>query len=393
MTWLWWACTEPRPERTCDTSGVICTWLGVPGQAASTPEGQFRTRTSLYLPLDIAFDPSGTAYYADFNNHVIRRVRRDGIVLDVAGGAHAGDADCTDGCTLAAARWNSPADVVVDPRDPTRLWVASWGNHEIVLIDLAAKRVFDWAGDAAPHSFDDGPRHEASFDRPSSLAIAPDGTMYVSDSVNQVIRQIRPDGEVTTLAGTPRRLGYAGDGGPARDALFHGATEESREPSSQIALAGRKLLVSDSKNGVIRAVNLDTGVIDRIAGTYTSAGTGETFDPATQTTSQTDLGSKWGYGGDGGPAREAVFAGPHGLAAAPDGTIYVADTGNHCVRRITPDGRIGTFAGVCGNGGFGGDRGLATDALLWHPFGVSIGPDGAVFIADTQNHVIRRVAP
>ena len=100
-----------------------------------------------------------------------------------------------------------------------------------------------------------------------------------------------------------------------------------------------------------------------------------------------------GYSGDGGPATEAMLQTPTDVAVADDGTIYFSDTDNSCVRRILTDGTIETFAGVCGETGFDGDGGPATEALLARPFGVSIDNDGAVYIADTYNSVIRKVVP
>lgn len=381
--WIWWlACTSERPAPSCDAPGTICTWLGVAGQASFGPEGRPRRETTLYWPMDLTFDRAGTAYYADFNNHVIRRVRPDGTVRDVAGVGVAGDGrvdrtGCWDGCPASAFAWNGPADVELDPRDDDILWVAAWGNDRIVRVDLRARTASFSAGDADPQSFDDGPGQQASFDGPSSVALAPDGTLYVADSGNQLIRRITTDGVVGTLAGAARAPGYSGDGGPAGGARLHLASGEGMDPAGQLALADGRLLFADTRNGVIRAIDLTTGRITTVAGRSRAE----------------DGGAAWGYAGDEGPARDAVFAGPHDLAVAADGTMYVADTGNDCVRRVSPDGIVHRFAGRCGEGGFAGDGGPATDALLSRPYGVSVGPDGAIYVVDTHNHVVRRVAP
>ena len=104
-------------------------------------------------------------------------------------------------------------------------------------------------------------------------------------------------------------------------------------------------------------------------------------------------GGSLGFSGDGGDALAAQFNGPHDVAIAPDGTLYVADTDNHCIRRIRPDGVIETAAGVCGESGYAGDGGPADEALLHSPFGVAVAPDGAVIVADTFNHVLRGFRP
>ena len=98
-----------------------------------------------------------------------------------------------------------------------------------------------------------------------------------------------------------------------------------------------------------------------------------------------------GTGGDGGAATAAQLRGPRDVAMGPDGEIYIADTDNHCVRVVGTDGAMETFAGQCGVPGYEGDQGLAADALLQRPFGVEVGPDGTVYIADTYNNVLRMV--
>jgi sugar lactone lactonase YvrE len=391
-------CEPKAPVDPCEVPGNVCTWLGVPGMAAFTAEGKSRAVTTLYLPIDLTFGPDGVAYYADFNNHAIRKVGLDGIVRDISGSGMAGDGnidgrDCWEGCPGASTTWHGPTHVELDPQDPNVLWVASWANHRIAKVLLDSRKVYYWAGDGQPFSHDDGPREEASFAYPSSVALTADGTAYVADSANHVIRKIATDGTVTTLAGTPRRMGFSGDGGPAGEALLHGALEESRDPSSQLIVDGSRLVFADTKNGTVRELDLDTGKIALIAGRYTSAGTGTFVDAGTGVSFEADLGSKWGYAGDGGPATDAVFADPHDVARGPDGSLYVVDTGNSCVRRITPSGEIEPFAGVCTEQGLAGDGGPAKEALFLRPFGVAVGPDGAVYIADTHNHVIRRVAP
>jgi DNA-binding beta-propeller fold protein YncE len=100
-----------------------------------------------------------------------------------------------------------------------------------------------------------------------------------------------------------------------------------------------------------------------------------------------------GFAGDGGPAAEAELYRPTDLAFSASGDLYVADRGNHCIRRIDAEGVVQTVAGQCGVPGSAGDGGPATEANLDEPFGVAVGPDGALYIADTLNHRIRKVLP
>jgi len=158
-------------------------------------------------------------------------------------------------------------------------------------------------------------------------------------------------------------------------------------------IADGMLYFTDTVNGVIRSIDLDAGTIHHVAGAYTSAGEMEFIDPVTTKPYTADAGSVPGYSGDGGSAVEAVFNTPRDLAVSEDGNLlYVADTKNNCVRVIDlVTNIIETFAGQCGVYGFDGDKGPATEALLSEPFGLEVGQDGYVYIADSLNHVIRRV--
>jgi sugar lactone lactonase YvrE len=98
-----------------------------------------------------------------------------------------------------------------------------------------------------------------------------------------------------------------------------------------------------------------------------------------------------GYEGDGGPATEALLKSPNDVAVAKNGDLYIADTANSCIRKVDSDGIITTVAGLCGEEGHEGDGGPATEALLDQPYGVSLDSDGNLYIADTHNHVVRVV--
>ncbi|MBX2799329.1 MAG: hypothetical protein KTR31_16760 [Myxococcales bacterium] len=378
----------------CESDGTICTWLGVPGEALFDEDGLHRLDSHSYLPQDIDFGPDGTAYFPDFNNHRVRRVTTKGIVDTISGTGTLGDGPigsdgCWEPCNTMASAWNHPTQVAVHPQRPNEVWVAAWHNSRINVIDTEAETLTWYAGTGARFFGEADTLEEAILDLPSSLAFAPDGTLYFSDQANHIIRRIS-GGQLETIAGQPRQPGFAGDGGPAIDASLHGHTDQKADPGSKLALDGDLLYVADTVNGVIRVVDLAEGTIDTFAGAYTSAGTETVVDAVTEKKTVVDAGSVAGYAGDGGPAIDAVFNTPRDVAVGIDGELYVADTKNHCVRVIA-DGQIDTFAGVCGESGFSGDEGPATAALLNEPFGVGVDPDGNVYIADTLNQVIRRV--
>jgi DNA-binding beta-propeller fold protein YncE len=405
----------------CEVPGNICTWLGVPGQGRQSGEGTDRsddlqTGTYLFLPADLTFGPDGTAWYSDFNNHRIRKVSPDGVVTTISGTGMLGDGpntsgstiNCWNGCPALESAWNHPSDIRPDPFDPEVLWVAAWHNSRINRIDLRTSTMTWWAGTGG-RFFHDGPRDEAIFDLPSSLVVAPDGSLIVADAANHALRRIFDD-RVETFAGEPRMPGYDGDGGPAIDAHLHGQNNRRTDPSSRIVLDGFRLYIADTVNGVIRTIDLDRcGVvehpygdyldvpkqggcaIEHFAGRYESVGSIETTDAITGDRFTHDGGSLPGYSGDGGDADDAVFDGPYDVAVGPRGDVYVVDHNNHCVRVIHPDHTIETFAGRCTEFGFEGDGGPATEALLWDPLGIEVDAAGNLYIADRANHVIRRV--
>jgi streptogramin lyase len=165
---------------------------------------------------------------------------------------------------------------------------------------------------------------------------------------------------ITTRAGngTP---GYDGDGGPAENALLNWPRDVALD-------GGGALYITDTNNHRIRTVAAD-GIIATVAGSGSN-----------------------GPSGDGGPALSAKLAGPRGLAVSADGSLYVGDTENHCVRRIDRSGRISTIAGT-GRPGYSGDGGPAAAGQLSWPSAIAIGGEGSVYVADTGNHRVRRIAP
>ncbi len=205
---------------------------------------------------------------------------------------------------------------------------------------------------------DDGPAVEARLDHPYGLAMDSKGTLYVSDHNNHQVRKVTTDGRIRTAAGTGT-AGFGGDHGPALSAQLDGPREVA------VDRAGN-LYIADSENHRIRKVTAD-GQIDTVAGTGTA-----------------------GFSGDDGLAIAAELNCPYGIAVDSTGNLYIADTDNHRVRQITPDGQIRTVAGT-GTPGFSGDGGPATAAQLNTPYGVAVNGAGDLYITDAENHRVRRV--
>ena len=207
---------------------------------------------------------------------------------------------------------------------------------------------------------DGGPASEAALNAPYHLAVSPSGELYITDSLNHRVRRVDPGtGLISTVAGTGES-GYSGDGGPATAARL-------RSPQGVAVDAAGNVLISEYGNGVIRRVDRGSGTITTIAGTGAS-----------------------GFGGDGGPATQARFNGPSGMAFTPSGDLLVADTVNRRVRRIS-GGVVSTLAGT-GADSSTGDGGPATAASFRGPAAVLVLASGDILVADAFGNTVRRIA-
>jgi streptogramin lyase len=209
---------------------------------------------------------------------------------------------------------------------------------------------------------DGGPATAASLNEPYGLALDADLNLYIVDRLNFCIRKVdAKTGVISTIAGTGGKSGFAADGGPANKALLV-------EPNG-ICLDGKgKLYIADVAGHRVRVVDLDRGTISTLVGTGKGASTG-----------------------DGGPIKAAQLFGPRAVAIGPDGKLYIMERNGHCVRRVDlAKGTIERFAGT-GRKGYTGDGGKALDATFDGPKEIDIDQDGNVYIVDTENEAIRRI--
>ena len=352
-------------------------------------------------PMDMTLGPDGRLYIADWNGHKIRALGGNGMVAFVAGTGIEGDAcDVSlnpDGsCPASFGQLNHMTDVVFDTAG--RMVVAAWHNSKVKRVDLDENSMVDICGDGG-RSFkgDGGPCRDAStgndlvsFDLVTSVIYDAFGNLFVSDQANQVIRRIGADGVVSTVAGNcPVQAtfgcfegqGFDGDGGPATQAHIKNNLGQGTDPQGKITLdVAGNLYIADSGNSVIRKV---------VPGGDGVIGSGDPNEEIITTVAGTGVS---GFSGDGGLATTALLNQPRDVAVDVDGTIYIADTGNNCVRKVDGSGVISTVAGRCGEpGDFAGEGGPAFLAALNQPYGVELDGDGNLYIADTLNHRIRVV--
>jgi sugar lactone lactonase YvrE len=354
---------DTGPAPCTPAGGRICTIAGLDGLAALGQDDVPATESYLYLPQDIDLGPDGSVYLLDWNNHRIRRIDGDGVITTIAGSGLIGDGPEGD---ARAASFNHPTNLGFD-LDGTML-VAAWHNSRVERIDLESLTLSFVAGDGT-RSFagDEGDAKLAKLDLPSSVAVDDDGTIYISDTANQRIRTVTSDGVIHTWAGDGT-AGYAGDGEDVSRAELNNAKGQAAAPGGRLTVANGTLYVADTLNQRIRAVNLDTRIIQTVAGNGAP-----------------------GFSGDGGAALEATLFSPTDVAVGPEGELYIADTENSCVRVVDGSGIIRTFAGICAEPDYTGDGGPADGARLQKPYGIAVDDAGNVYIADTYNNAIRVV--
>lgn len=397
-------CGEEQAKRCEAGPGEICTIAGTDAAGFSGDEGP-ALEAELYLPQDVGMGPDGILYMTDWNNHRIRAIDEEGTIRTVAGTGLLGDGP--EGPALESD-FNHPTSFTFD--DQGRMYLAAWHNSRIKVFDPAQGTIGEFCGTGKrAYSGDGGPAETADLDLPASIQFDADGILYVMDQANQVIRSIDEEGIITRFAGQciieqtapveircadgqipfdcpendkftclpdtdanrcnkPCFPSYGGDEGPALEARLGQPFGQRADPAGRMAFDGDgNLWFADTSNNRIRMIDVD-GVI------HTAAGTGEA-----------------GFSGDGGAAVDAQLDHPVDVEVGPDGQLYIADTKNHCVRAVDADGNIRTVVGVCGERGFDGDGGLATEALLWEPYGIAFDPNGSLYVVDTKNHRIRIV--
>jgi uncharacterized protein (TIGR03437 family) len=340
--------------RKVSPAGTITTVAGN-GQFGYTGDGGPATAASLPLPSGVAVDAAGNLYIAQGYDHRIRKVTTaDGIITTVAGTGQGGYSG--DGGPSTAALLNYPYGVAVDAAGS--LYIADTGNGRVrrvsptgIITTVAGRGVGNYSGEG-------GPATAAWLYSPEGVALDPAGNLYIAESSACRILKVAPGGTITTVAG--RWSGYSGDAGPATAASLN-------TPIGVAADVAGNLYIGDTWNRRIRKVTT--------AGTITTqAGNGQ-----------------YRSGGDGGPATAAPLYGPRGLAVDAAGTLYVADTSNNRIRKVTPAGIITTVAG--GGSAYPGYGGPATAAFLDEPLGVAVDAAGNLYIPYSSMCVVLKATP
>lgn len=358
-----------------------------------------------------AYDSQGNIlHYGTGEDRSIRSSPYAATVETVAGSGVQDYLGSGDGGDARQATLYEPVSVSAAPDGS--FYIADTFNNRIRRVSRAGI-ITTVAGSGLAGCYGDGgPATNAWLNRPQGVSVGPDGSVYIADTLNNRIRAIRPDGTIVTIAGTGG-VGYSGDGVAATNATLWG-------PRAVAASAEGEVYIADSDNYRVRCVGAD-GIIRTVAG----GGSGGLDAPAVEACIDFPCGvavapdgrvfiaetashrvscvypdgivrrvagdGSRGYGGNGGPATNGPTDSPSGIAVAPDGTLYITDRANCRIRRVTADG-IGLCVAGLGPAAYGGDGDTALRASFNWPQGVAVTPDGKLLIADTLNNRIRRVS-
>jgi len=312
-------------------------------------------KAELHGPEDVAVDSSGNVYIADTQNAYVRKVTSDGNINYIAGDGSIGFTG--DGGYATSADLIAPFALAVDSSG--NVYFAENGDSRIRKIDAKSLDISTVAGNGTPGFAGDGSDPtKAQLNSPTGLAVDSSGNLYIADSLNCRIRKVA-SGNISTFAGNGT-FSYSGDGGAA-------VQSQLNTPQGVVADAAGNWYIADTLNNVVRKVS-PNGTISNYAG---NGGAGSS--------------------GDGSAATSAQLHGPQGLAVDTSGNLFIADTMNAKVRKVSAGGVITTVAGS-GTAGFGGDGGAAGSAQLNLPIGVAVDSSGNLYIADFGNSRVRKVS-
>lgn len=367
--------TDPDNQPLCkaDTSNIIATMTSN-GTSSYSGDGGVATNAQLNYPSGVAIDSHGNLYIADSANHRVRKVDTAGIMTTVAGNGTERYSDGGEAATNTPL--NYPNGVAIDHSG--NLYIIDSYNitdnitDNLYVVLSSRVRKVDTLGIISTLG-DWGWGWGWSWEEFQSYGIAIDsgGSLYITDSVGQNIDKVETTGRLNTVVGesynrSPRypgfgEEGYRGDSGVATSAQLN-------DPNGVAIDNFGNLYIADTYNHRIRKVDT-AGIITTVAGNGTM-----------------------GYSGDGAAATHARLNRPTSVAIDNIGNLYIADTENHRIRKVYPSGIITTVAGN-GTAGYSGDGGEATNAQLNNPTGVTLDSYGNLYIADRNNHRIRKVSP
>jgi sugar lactone lactonase YvrE len=376
--------------RKVDSNGIISTVAGT-GSSGFSGDGGLATFAQLGLGVSVLFssssvatwtmgkfavDSHGSPYIPDvqiLSGSRVRQLLPNGMIRTIAGSASSGFSGDGDLAT-SSSLFNAMATAIDASGN---LFIADTQNLRVRKIGPDGT-INTIAGNGGFGFNGDGPNATVQqLSNPMGLATDPAGNVYIADQFSNRIRQVTPAGAIATVAGNSAVA--SGDGGPASSATLY-------RPNGIAFDASGNLFIADSQNGRIRKVDT-RGMITTVAGAASFLVSGQQGSDDEGDDDSTDDSEAFASG-DGGQAVAAVLGFPYDVAPDANGNLYIVAASR--VRKVTPDGLISTIAGT-GSSSFSGDNGPAASAVLGTPQGITVGPDGNIYIADTNNNRVRRI--
>lgn len=409
------ACSSDDPAEP-EVTDPTYIWAGN-GRAGFGATGYLPRKTRLYWPQDVTFTPDARPMVIDWNNHRVLAVDVEGnftlvvgadsLSPDIGDPCPAPPADCFD-IVATGAKLNHPTHVAYDANG--NMVLCAWHNSELFLLDTATGLMDRFIGTGfrpcfGPNQQDPQDALSACVDLPASVAFDPEGGLCFTDQANMIIRRVdMGTGIVTTIAGTQPtpnpafpatssdkwiiHFDFTGDGGPATAATLSFERGQIADPGGKICFdTFGNMFIADTWNHAVRRIDHVTGIITRFAGAA----------PVYDDSLKIYVGVP-GYSGDGGAATSAKLFEPRDVAVDFDGTVYIADTANNVIRKVSPGGSISTVMGVHRKknpSALMPDQVIAEDGAsakavhLTQPSGVAVDVSGLLYVADTGNNVIR----
>ncbi len=352
--------------------------------AGGGPNNLTALNASIGYPASVAFDTAGDTYIADAYSSQIFKVDTTGNLTIVAGNGTAGYSG--DGGPATSAALNNPEAVFVDGSG--NIFIADTNN--CLIREVSGGNISTVAGNAAlaercGYAGDGGPATGAQLYDPFGIFVDGSGNIFIADTDNCLIRKVS-GGNISTVAGNPSAspspCGYSGDGGIATNAQLD-------EPFGVFVDGTGNIFIADTDNDLIRVVNTGTAPIT-IAGVSIAAGNIQTVAGAYY---DSQGGTACQLSGDGGVATSADLCSPYGIFVDSSENIFIADTNNFAIREVAASTTdiITTVAGTLGVQGYSPNGTVATSADLNYPSNLVVDGSGNIFIADTDNFVVREV--
>jgi len=344
--------------RKVSASGIITTVVGN-GTPSFSGDGGLATNAQLRVPSGVAVDGAGNLFIADVGNNRVRKVSNSGLITTVAGNGTLGYSG--EGGPATNAQLGGPFGVAADGAG--NLFIADAYNDRVlevstsgIITRVAGNGAF--GGLAQGFSGDGGPATNAKLDLPWGVAVDGADNLFIADAQNNRVRKVSTNGIITTVAGNGTGAGYyddTGDGGLATNAQVSSPAYVAVDGAGNLFIASGKRVRRVSTNGIITTVAGSSAALS-------SQGRG--------------------FSGDGGPAASAELNGALGVAVDSAGNLFIADSGNFRVRKVSTNGIITTVAGN-GTPGYSGDGGPAPNAQMDFPNGVAVDNAGNVYVGDS----------